>query len=619
MIGGLIHAIECSATGEQIVAPRRHIARSMRSQGLALPRQNAVGERDVEIGALSASAASDESPQDGCHRLHGAGIIGDHRIGHVRLVDTAAQPQLSCGGNVIDIVPARQPERTVLPVTGQCAVHEPRVDVPQTLMAEAKLAQDAWPITFHQHISVHDQTFERCLPFGTFEIKHDDPLSGIDQGVIRARPPRIRDRVQVTHRIALRWFNLDHVGAHIGEHLHRKWARQKLAQVEYPNTIQKVCRHHDFPVLRFNKFPHPRGGYQGIVRFGRKRGINVIVPNPFCNKDVAMKNQLIQKRIGILIFERCQIVDATGAAGVFGSANEILKAAGRKTPYYDLRFVAPTTGRIVTSAGVSLFADHALSSRLVAFDTFICAGGKGTQAFIENAKAVTAVSRIAAHAARVVSVCTGAFVLAKAGVLNGRRAVTHWAYCERLATDYPEVSVDADPIFIKDGHIFTSAGVTAGMDLALALVEADLGRDVALTVARDMVMFFKRPGSQAQFSTHLAAQMAPAGSIRDLQIWLLDNLGRDIDVERLAERTAMSPRTFYRQFKKSTGMTPARFLAHSRLDAARRLVEESPLQIKAIAAECGFGDVERMRRAFQRDFGISPDDYRRRFATASTH
>lgn len=334
---------------------------------------------------------------------------------------------------------------------------------------------------------------------------------------------------------------------------------------------------------------------------------------------MSMKNELTQKRIGILIFERCQIVDATGAAGVFGAANEILKADGRKTPFYDLRFVAPTSGRVITSAGVSLFADHALSARLGAFDTFICAGGKGTQAFIENARSVAAVAKVAARATRVVSVCSGAFVLAEAGVLNGRRAVTHWAHCERLAQDYPAITVDADPIFIKDGNVFTSAGVTAGMDLSLALVEADLGRDVALTVARDMVMFFKRPGSQAQFSTHLAAQMAPAGSIRDLQMWLLNNLGHDIDVEKLAEKTAMSPRTFYRQFKKSTGMTPARFLMQSRLDAARRLIEESPLQIKVIAGECGFGDVERMRRAFQRDFGISPDDYRRRFSTTSSH
>ncbi|MEX0694942.1 MAG: GlxA family transcriptional regulator [Rhodospirillales bacterium] len=332
-----------------------------------------------------------------------------------------------------------------------------------------------------------------------------------------------------------------------------------------------------------------------------------------------MKTDIMQKRIGILIFERCQIVDATGAAGVFGVANEILKAAGQPSPYYDIFFIAPSAGAIRTSAGVSLFADLSLSSQHAAFDTFICAGGKGTHEFIKNDKAVIAVVNLAERASRVVSVCTGAFILAKAGILNGRRAVTHWAYCEQLAQDYPAISVEADPIFIKDGNVFTSAGVTAGMDLALALVEADLGREIALAAARDMVMFFKRPGSQAQFSTHLSVQMAQSGSIRDVQLWLLDNLGREIDVEKLAEKSAMSSRTFHRHFKKSTGMTPARFLTQSRLDAARRLIEESSLQIKVIAAECGFGDIERMRRAFQRDYGISPDDYRRRFATPSSH
>lgn len=328
-----------------------------------------------------------------------------------------------------------------------------------------------------------------------------------------------------------------------------------------------------------------------------------------------MKNERTHKRIGIVIFERCQIIDATGPAAVFGSANGVLKAQGRKVPFYDVRFMAPTSGKIATSAGVSLFADHSLSARLSPFDTLICAGGKGTQTFITNHKAIRFIAALAARASRIVSVCTGAFILAEAGILNGRRAVTHWAYCTKLADDYPAITVEAEPIYIKDGSVYTSAGVTAGMDLALALVEADLGRDIALAVARDMVMFFKRPGSQAQFSTHLAAQMAPQGSIRDLQLWLLDNLDRDIDVESLAEKTSMSPRTFYRQFKRSTGLTPAKFLSQSRLDAARRLIEESPKQIKVIAAECGFGDIERMRRAFQRDLGISPDDYRRRFTS----
>jgi len=329
-----------------------------------------------------------------------------------------------------------------------------------------------------------------------------------------------------------------------------------------------------------------------------------------------MKNSEPTKRVHILIYDHCQIVDATGAAGIFGSANENAKKAGYVNVPYDIKFIAPTTHQVKTSAGVSLYADYILGERIPAADIFICPGGKGKDTLIKDTKAIKTITRLSHKARRVVSVCTGAFILAEAGILDGRRAVTHWAHCTQLANDYPAINVEPEPIFIKDEHVYTSAGVTAGMDLALALVEEDIGRDIALEVARDMVMFFKRPGSQAQFSTHLSAQMAPAGNIRDLQLWLLENLAEDIDVDVLAEKSSMSPRTFYRKFKKSTGLTPARFISQSRLDAARRLIEESPIQIKVIAAKCGFGDVERMRRAFQKDLGISPDDYRRRFASS---
>jgi len=335
------------------------------------------------------------------------------------------------------------------------------------------------------------------------------------------------------------------------------------------------------------------------------------VPHPKLRDSLHMKNTAATRRVHILIFDHCQIVDATGAAGIFGSANEVAKKAGYSNLPYDIKFIAPETNQVKTSAGVTLYADYILGERIPSADTIICPGGKGTHTFILDSKAITQISN---KARRIVSVCTGAFVLAKAGILDGRRAVTHWAHCAQLAKDYPAISVEPDPIFVKDGDVYTSAGVTAGMDLALALIEEDIGRDIALEVARDMVMFFKRPGSQAQFSTHLSAQMAPAGNIRDLQLWLLDNLDEDIDVDVLAEKSSMSPRTFYRKFKKSTGLTPARFISQSRLDAARRLIEESPIQIKVIAAKCGFGDAERMRRAFQKDLGISPDDYRRRFA-----
>ncbi len=319
------------------------------------------------------------------------------------------------------------------------------------------------------------------------------------------------------------------------------------------------------------------------------------------------------KKVGIVVFDGCQILDATGPAAVFGDANVQLRNMAAAAQGYDVRLIAPSSGPVRTNCGVSVMADHALSAHSLELHTLICAGGSGVYDFIADKTHVRDVGRLARTAKRVVSVCTGTFVLAETGLLNKKRAVTHWAHCQKLADEYPRIDVDPDPIFIKDGNVFTSAGVTAGMDLALAIVEADHGRDIALAVARSLVMFLKRPGNQAQFSRHLAVQMAPAGSIRDVQVWLLENLSADISVERMAERAAMSLRTFNRQFKQETGMTPARYVTECRLDAARRLLEESPLPIKTVAGKSGFGDEERMRRAFRKMLGVSPDGYRNLF------
>ncbi len=322
------------------------------------------------------------------------------------------------------------------------------------------------------------------------------------------------------------------------------------------------------------------------------------------------------KKIGIVVFNGCQILDCTGPAAVFGDANVQLRDMGFDHPGYDIKLIAPQSGPVRTNCGVALMADHSLASQRLEFDTLICAGGSGVHDFIANPPDVLAIRRIARHARRIVSVCTGTFILAETGLLDGRRAVTHWAHCQRLANQYPQIRVEADPIFIKDNDVYTSAGVTAGMDLALALVEEDHGRDIALAVARGLVMFVKRPGTQAQFSKHLAAQMAPAGNIRDVQMWLLDNLSDTISVDEMADKAAMSLRTFNRQFKSETGMTPARYVTECRVDVARRLLEESPLSIKAIAEKSGFGDEERMRRAFRRHLGVSPDGYRNLFANS---
>lgn len=321
------------------------------------------------------------------------------------------------------------------------------------------------------------------------------------------------------------------------------------------------------------------------------------------------------KSIGIIIFGGCNIIDATGPAGVFGAANELAKDRGINLMPYRIQFIGTTVGPIATSAGPSLYASKSIDRSADGIDTLICAGGVGTRAMSYDASAVKSVASLAGKARRVVSVCTGAFVLAASGILDGKRAVTHWAHCENLAQRFPEIQVDPDPIFVRDENIYTSAGITAGMDLTLALIEEDLGRAFATDVAKEMVMFLKRPGSQAQFSEHLRVQMAPDGNLKDVQLWVLKNLTKDHTVESLAARATMSPRSFYRHFKETTGITPSRFVSDSRVDAAKRLLEESPLQIKSIAAKCGFGDEERMRRTFHRRIGISPDDYRQRFSS----
>jgi transcriptional regulator GlxA family with amidase domain len=203
--------------------------------------------------------------------------------------------------------------------------------------------------------------------------------------------------------------------------------------------------------------------------------------------------------------------------------------------------------------------------------------------------------------------------LAAAGLLDGRRATTHWGWCDTLAESFPTVAVEPDRIFVRDGNVWTSAGVTAGIDLALAMVEEDLGREVALAVARRLVVFLKRPGGQSQFSAQLAGQLAERQPLGELQAWVADNLDDDLSVERLAERAAMSTRNFSRTFRREVGVTPARFVERARVEGARRLLEESSASVDEIAARCGFGTAETMRRTFLRSLHVTPTDYRRRF------
>ncbi|GAB2832320.1 GlxA family transcriptional regulator [Actinocorallia aurea] len=299
-----------------------------------------------------------------------------------------------------------------------------------------------------------------------------------------------------------------------------------------------------------------------------------------------------------------QSLDVTGPLEVFQGAAEAVPDA------YAVTTAAPGGHAVRTSSGLRLLPDTDLA-RAGAPHTLVVPGGAGTAR--PQPALVARVRALAEGAERVVSVCTGAFLLAEAGLLDGRRATTHWAYCATLAHRYPNVRVDPDPIYVRDGRVATSAGVTTGIDLALALVEEDLGRDLALLAARHLVVFLRRPGDQAQFSTQLAAQTAARRPLRDVQRWIDEHPGEDLSVDALARRCALSPRHFARAFAAEVGMTPGRYVEGVRVEAARRLLEDTDQGIAQIARACGYGTPEAMRRAFLRALHVPPLEYRRRF------
>jgi transcriptional regulator GlxA family with amidase domain len=316
------------------------------------------------------------------------------------------------------------------------------------------------------------------------------------------------------------------------------------------------------------------------------------------------------RAIEVLTFPAVQLLDVTGPVQVFATANDLVAGAGGAPPYR-LKLVTQGEEGVTSSAGVALSASP-LSQANEALDTLLVAGGQGVEAAAANPILLDWVRQRAAQARRVASVCTGAFLLAAAGILDGRRVVTHWKDCARLAQRFPAVRVEPDPIFVCDGPVWTSAGVTAGIDLALALVEEDLGRSVALAVARYLVVFLKRPGGQAQFSATLALQAAE-DKFGALHNWINGHLGDDLSISVLADQAGMSERSFSRHYAEATGQTPVRAIERLRLEAARRLLSESRTPIKRIAQRCGFGSEETMRRSFQRRLAVTPQDYRSRF------
>jgi transcriptional regulator GlxA family with amidase domain len=344
---------------------------------------------------------------------------------------------------------------------------------------------------------------------------------------------------------------------------------------------------------------------------GSFRGLDVLV----ATESVPSLGRM--RRIVIVAFPEFQSLDVTGPFDVFGLATQHAPAPGRE-PAYVVELAALDTGALVSSSGLTVIATRSLRDPGRGIDTLLIAGGRGARAASNHIPLLDEICRLAPSVRRLGSVCTGAFVLAAAGQLDGRRVTTHWQFATELATLHPQIQVDADAIFVKDAPIYTSAGVTAGIDLALALVEEDLGRDVALAVARDLVVFARRPGGQSQFSAQLASQFAAENGIRTLQRWMIEHPDADLSVEPCAARVGMSPRNFARVFTREMGVTPAVWVEAMRVERAQMLLVDTDRGVEDIAAFCGFGSSETMRRAFLRRLRVSPNTYRQRFQIRSS-
>ena len=325
-----------------------------------------------------------------------------------------------------------------------------------------------------------------------------------------------------------------------------------------------------------------------------------------------LHEQAPTRRVAIVAFPGVTLLDISGPAQVFAELQEIELPGSN----YLLSYLSTLGGLVPTDVGMMVDTAPISSAPPDQVDTLVIPGGPGIWKLRQDAALMTWISQVLPKARRVASVCLGAFVLAWTGALDGRRAVTHWRYCPRLADGFSRIRVEPDAIFIKDGNVWTSAGVSAGIDLALAMIEEDFGHTTALDIARRLVVFLKRPGGQSQFSTVLAAQASDVeGRFSALHAWIIENIAGDLKVETLAEKAGMSPRTFARAYTSRTGMTPAHGVEALRVETARLLLESREIGgVIEVARRAGFGDDERMRRAFMRHLGVSPSEYRSRFA-----
>ncbi|HXA10034.1 MAG TPA: DJ-1/PfpI family protein [Chthoniobacterales bacterium] len=330
------------------------------------------------------------------------------------------------------------------------------------------------------------------------------------------------------------------------------------------------------------------------------------------------KKEQVQTRTRRVLFIAApgtEILDLVGPLQVFARAADIYrKQDPRSPPIYSVEVITISSrASVVTNCGLRIAAHNTFRRVRGEIDTLLIAGGSAIENDEIDLEVVQWIRKVSRCIRRIGSVCTGALLLARAGLLDGRQAATHWKWCELLALKYPRTRVDPNPIFIRDGNVYTSAGVTAGMDLALALVEEDHGSRLALKVARNLVLYMRRPGGQSQFSAALSMQLTDRKPLLELESWVLDNLNKPLNVPVLAARVGMSPRNFARIFPREMKTTPAKFVERLRVEAARRRLEESRNSLETIAGECGFGNVNSMRNVFQRTLRIAPGQYRHHF------
>ena len=322
--------------------------------------------------------------------------------------------------------------------------------------------------------------------------------------------------------------------------------------------------------------------------------------------------------IGIAAFPGVAVLDITGPLEVFAFANYCLKQQGLSAdPVYPIKVIAEKAGPVTTMSGLQIVAQTKYSEISEGIDTLLIPGGDDLESLLNDTVLLDWIRHMAPRIRRLASICSGAFLLAESGLLDNRHATTHWHYCERLAHDYPAVTVEPNKIFVRDDFISTSGGITSGIDLALAMVEEDWGHELALLVARFLVVYLKRPGGQSQFSTYLTNEATDRNDLRSLQAWIMEHPTEDLRINVLAERMSMSPRNFARIFLAETGATPAKYVEMVRIDAARHYLVNSNLPIKCIVEKSGFRDSETMRRAFIRNLGVNPQNYRARFTGSS--